>query len=147
MPEQTHQVKQVIAELRDVNKERRRTAIMKLGMIGGEEALRILIYVVSNKHEDLIVRGRAALMLGNMRDTRAVEPLIEALAAPGYQTPLFAAEALGKIGDPKAIPALEILLQSEHERYREVAGQALQRLQRKNDEQQQEVERAPEPSA
>ncbi|MCL4248729.1 MAG: HEAT repeat domain-containing protein [Anaerolineae bacterium] len=147
MPEQTHQVKQVIAELRDVNKERRRTAIMKLGMIGGEEALRTLIYVVSNKHEDLIVRGRAAMMLGNLRDTRAVEPLIEALTAPGYQTPLFAAEALGKIGDPRAIPALEPLLQSEHDRYREVAGQALRRLQRKDDEQQQEIERTPEPSA
>ena len=145
MSKVTHEVKQVMAELRDVNKERRRTAIMKLGMIGGEDALRTLIYVVGNKHEDLIVRGRAAMMLGNLGDTRAVEPLIEALHAPGYQTPLFAAEALGKIGDPRAIPALQPMLQSDHDRYREIAGQALHRLQRR-DEQHNEIEREPEPS-
>ncbi|MCC6616934.1 MAG: HEAT repeat domain-containing protein [Anaerolineae bacterium] len=141
----THEVKQVMAELRDVNKERRRTAIMKLGMIGGEDALRMLIFVVSNKHEDLIVRGRAAMMLGNLGDVRAVEPLIEALRAPGYQTPLFAAEALGKIGDPRAIPALQPLLQSDHERYREVAGKALVRLQSRDKKD--EIAREPEPSA
>src|SRR5688572_30273271 len=95
-------VKQIIADLRDINKDKRRTAVMKLGMIGGDEAVRTLIMLVQNKHEDLIVRGRAALMLGKIGDTRAVQPLIEALDAPGYQTPLYAAQSLGKLGDSRA---------------------------------------------
>jgi HEAT repeat protein len=134
MPDAIPDLRQVLAELRDVNKDRRRTAIMKLGMIGGDEALRTLILVVTNRHEDLIVRGRAALMLGKLGDTRAVDPLIQALDAPGFQTPLYAAEALGKLGDLRAIPALLPLLESEHDRYREVAQEALRRLGYQTDE-------------
>jgi HEAT repeat protein len=121
-------IKQVLSELRDVNKDRRRTAVMKLGMMGGEEAVRNLILLVRNQHEDLIVRGRAALMLGKLGDTRAVEPLIEALDAPGYQTPMYAAESLGKLGDPRAIPPLRRMLTTSHDKFREAAQTALSRL-------------------
>jgi len=122
------QFRQAITELRDVNKEKRRTAVMKLGMMGGEEAVTTLIYVVSNPHEDLIVRGRAALMLGKLRDPRAVEPLIDALDAPGYQTPLHAAESLGKLGDPRAIEPLRRMLTNQHDNFRKAAETALLRL-------------------
>lgn len=128
MPDPLPDLRQVLAELRDVNKDRRRTAIMKLGMIGGDEAIRNLILVVTNQNEDTIARGRAALMLGMLGDTRAVEPLIRALDAPGYQTPLYAAEALGKLGDARAIPALRRLLESAHDRFRDTALEALRRL-------------------
>ncbi len=121
-------VKNLIAELRDVNKDKRRTAVMKLGMVGGDEAVRTLIMLVQNKHEDLIVRGRAALMLGKLGDSRAVTALIEALDAPGYQTPLYAAQSLGKLGDPRAIPSLVRLLDTDHEKFREAARESLQRL-------------------
>lgn len=99
-------VKQLLADLRDFNKERRRKAVYKLGMVGGEEALQALRIAVENENEDLIVRGRAAQMLGRVRDPRAVQSLIYALGAPGHQTPMHAAEALGRIGDKRAIPAL-----------------------------------------
>ena len=74
-------IKQFLAELRDFNKEKRRTAVMKLGMAGGDQAVTALILAVQNRNEDLIVRGRAALMLGQIGDTRAVMPLIKALEA------------------------------------------------------------------
>ena len=121
-------IKQVLAELRDVNKDKRRTAVMKLGMIGGEQAVRALMMTVQNEHEDLIVRGRAALMLGKLGDIRAVEPLIRALEAPGYQTPLYAAEALGKLGDTRAIEPLILMASTGRDKTREAAVEALKRL-------------------
>ncbi|MDX2162351.1 MAG: HEAT repeat domain-containing protein [bacterium] len=121
-------VKQALSELRDVSKEKRRTAVMKLGMLGGEEALRTLMVVVTNPNEDIIVRGRAALMLGKLGDSRAVDPLIEALADSGYQTRLHAAEALGKIGDPRAIKALLRVVEADHDTVGEAAKTALKTL-------------------
>ncbi|TVR24543.1 MAG: HEAT repeat domain-containing protein [Anaerolineaceae bacterium] len=121
-------VKQLLAELRDVSKEKRRTAVMKLGMLGGDQALRALMMAVQNDYEDLIVRGRAAMMLGKLRDPRAVDPLIRALNAPGHQTPLQAAQALGKIGDPRAIEPLLMLAANGRDKTREAALEALDRL-------------------
>lgn len=121
-------VRQIISELRDVSKEKRRTAVMKLGMLGGEEAVRTLMRVVENHHEDLIVRGRAAIMLGKLGDPRAVEPLIRALDAPGYQTPLYAAQSLGKLGDPRAIEPLLRVIESHNDKTREAAQEALEKL-------------------
>ncbi len=121
-------LKQILSELRDVNKEKRRTAVMKLGMMGGEEAVTNLIMLVRNHNEDLIVRGRAALMLGRLGDTRAVEPLIEALDAPGFQTPLHALESLGRLGDPRAVEPLQRMLTNHHDKFREAARVALARL-------------------
>lgn len=121
-------IKQILAELRDVHKDKRRTAVMKLGMVGGDEAIRALIRTVRNDHEDLIVRGRAALMLGKLGDLRAVEPLIEALDAPGFQTPLYAAQALGQLGDPRAIEPLMAIAQSGRGQTREAALAALKQL-------------------
>jgi HEAT repeat protein len=121
-------MKQILAELRGFDKEKRRTAVMKLGMVGGDEAVRALIMTVRNDHEDLIARGRAALMLGKLRDLRAVEPLIRALDAPGFKTPVYAAEALGKLGDPRAIQPLLNVLNSGNDTLHDAAAEALKRL-------------------
>jgi HEAT repeat protein len=121
-------IKQLIADLRGFDKDRRRTAVMKLGMAGGEEAVRALIMTVRNDHEDLITRGRAAMMLGKLRDSRAVEPLIQALYAPGFTTPVYAAEALGKLGDKRAIEPLINALDSANESLVKAAGASLKQL-------------------
>ncbi|MCY4145315.1 MAG: HEAT repeat domain-containing protein [Chloroflexi bacterium] len=127
-PAKTIRVKAILGELRDVNKTRRRSAVMKLGMIGGEQALRTLMRLVENQQEDLIVRGRAALMLGKLKDERAVPHLIRALKAPGFLTPYHAAQALGKIGDPRAITALESLAADSRDKTRRAALEALRQL-------------------
>ena len=121
-------IKQFLTELRDYNKEKRRTAVMKLGLAGGDQAITALILAVQNRNEDLIVRGRAALMLGKLGDPRAVIPLIKALDAPGMQTPLHAAQALGKLGDGRAIKPLLLLAGSDDEKLRATALEALERL-------------------
>lgn len=123
-------LKQAMSELRDINKEKRRTAVMKLGMIGGDEAVRTLIVAVRNPAEDLIVRGRAALMLGKLGDLRAVDPLIAALDEPssGFQTRMYAAESLGKLGDRRAIEPLLRAAGTDGEKIREAAEAALARL-------------------
>lgn len=124
----TTEVKQLLADLRGMSKEKRRTAVMRLGMIGGDQAVRALMEAVQNEHEDLIVRGRSALMLGKLKDQRAVDPLIRALEAPGFQTPLFAAEALGKLGDPRAIRPLLDLAAECNDKTHDAAMEALHRL-------------------
>ena len=127
-PDFQSKLKEILVELRDVSKEKRRTAVMKLGMVGGDEAVRALIRTVENNQEDLIVRGRAALMLGKLKDTRAVPPLIRALEAPGFQTPLNAAQALGKIGDIRAIEPLLSFADVSRDKTRLAAIDALRQL-------------------
>lgn len=121
-------IRQYLSELRDYDKARRRTAVMKLGLAGGDEAVTALIMALQNRNEDLIVRGRAALMLGQLGDTRAVQPLINALDAPGMQTPLHAARSLGRLGDSRAIEPLLLIAGSADGKLRAAAMEALQRL-------------------
>jgi HEAT repeat protein len=128
------EIKQALAELRDVNKDKRRTAVMKLGMLGGDEAVRSLIFTLQNPTEDLIVRGRAALMLGKIGDVRAVDGLIDVLTSAGYQTRLHAAEALGKLGDPRAIKPLLRIAANDHDTVGEAARAALTKLGYRDDE-------------
>lgn len=128
METEPREIKQLLADLRGFDKEKRRTAVVKLGLVGSDEAVRALIMTVNNNHEDLIARGKAALMLGKLRDMRAVESLIQALDAPGFQTPVFAAEALGKIGDRRAIEPLLAAMHSGNDTFRKAAIEALRRL-------------------
>lgn len=122
-------IKFLMSELRDVNKETRRSAVMKLGMMGGETAVRTLINIVADWNEDLIVRGRAAQMLGIIGDPRAVDPLIRALNAPGYQAQLHAVESLGKLGNLRAVPfLLEIANDPTRDRVRVAARTSLKQL-------------------
>lgn len=118
----------ILSELRDMNKDKRRTAVMKLGMLGGDDAIRALIRTLENEYEDLIVRGRAAMMLGKVGDRTAVSPLIRALDAPGYKTPLYAVESLGRLGDVRAIPPLVFIAENGRDRLQEAAITALDKL-------------------
>jgi HEAT repeat protein len=67
-------------------------------------------------------------MLGKLGDSRAVDALIRALDAPGFQTPLYAAEALGKLGDSRAIEPLMMIAANGRDKVRETALEALRRL-------------------
>lgn len=73
-------------------------------------------------------REEAAEALGEIRDPRAVDPLIAALRDRNSEVRAEAAEALGKIGDRKAVEPLTALLQDPSHEVRRGAETALSRL-------------------
>ena len=68
-----------------------------------------------------------AAALGELKDPRAVEPLIT-LLQQGASSAKFAAAALGQIGDPRAVPALISALESEDDKTRTAAAHALHKI-------------------
>jgi len=57
-----------------------------------------------------------------------VSPLIRALEAPGFLTPYYAAQSLGKIGDPRAIDALRDFVHNSRDKTRAAALESLRQL-------------------
>lgn len=85
------------------------------------------------KSPDGNVRRLAASALGKIRDRRAVIPLINLLKVEVKpQVRQYAVKALGEIGDPSAIPTLQVISASTSEMYyTQISAQkALKKLQR-----------------
>ncbi|MCD4684978.1 MAG: HEAT repeat domain-containing protein [Anaerolineae bacterium] len=100
-------VKPLIAALHDWDRYVRRRAIKALGQIG-EPAVEPLIAALHTGRTEW-GRSSAAEALGQIDDTRAVQPLIEALQQ-GFSS---AAEALGQLGDARAVEPLIAALNDE----------------------------------
>jgi HEAT repeat protein len=66
-------------------------------------------------YEAVETRRCAAMALGQLGDTRAVGPLIEALADKTCAA--CAAKALGEIGDPRAVEPLIVVVKRHYERF------------------------------
>lgn len=64
------------------------------------------------KSDDVQIRQMMAYLLGQVGDTRAIEPLIDKLEDPDVGVRGAAANALGMIGDQAAVPYLKPLLRS-----------------------------------
>ena len=75
------------------------------------------------KDPDADVRWQAANALGDIKDTRAVEPLIEALQVKDLQW--HAALSLGKIKDPRAVEPLIAALNDKDPEFREQVALSL----------------------
>ena len=74
------------------------------------------------------VRGRAAVTLGLMGDSRAVEPLMQALGDADRWVRSAAAWALGRLGDARAVNTLVEALDDEDWMVRSEAHKALIRI-------------------
>ena len=70
----------------------------------------------------------AALSLGEIGDSQAVEPLINALGDENWEVRSSAAKALGKIGNDRAVEQLINLLRDKNENVRWHAVQALEAI-------------------
>lgn len=81
------------------------------------------------RKEEESIRAQAALGLGELRDSRAVQPLIIALKDEYTLVRTNAAEALGRIGDRGAIEPLTELIQTDsNEVVRKAARQSLEMI-------------------
>lgn len=102
-----------VAPLLNTLNDRSETVRIRVGkglaQLKAEEALEPFISLL-NKDPKESVRGLAALWLGDLEDSRAVVPLIEALKDQNEYIACNAAIALGMIGDASAVdPLIEAL--------------------------------------
>ena len=97
-------------------------ATTALGLTGKAAAVTTLMRLLENNHPK--VQTNAVRALGAIGNTRATMTLATLLADPVTRSPvrLAAAEALGRIGDPEAVP---ILLQATGEREAQIRKAAV----------------------
>lgn len=84
-----------------------------------------LIEVLKNENKYVRVRVRAASALGEIKDARAVEPLIEVLDDEDSSVRWNAAMALGQVGDARAVEPLIEALKDEDRIVRRETAMAL----------------------
>ncbi len=101
-------------------------AAKALGKIGDTRAVEPLI---AHMNMGIMPEVDDIMALGDLGDARAVDPLLEAIKYPGYWVVrAAAAEALGKIGDPRAGQGLLALMDDEESRVRGQATGALSKI-------------------
>lgn len=115
--------------LADPDPTTRYLAVEILGECNSPVSVRTLLDML-REDKDAYVRGGAAMSLGNLQAHDAVEPLLNILQDTTIYryTRIFAAEALGKIGDKQALPALLKALQDKEDLVKLAAVQVLGRF-------------------
>jgi hypothetical protein len=106
-------VEPLIQALENDNPKIRENAAHTLGKIGDERAVGPLVKIMNDPNEILPPRENAIFALGEI-GRLAVEPLIQAMENESPQIRARAAEALGKIGDERAIIPLN---RASHDKY------------------------------
>lgn len=96
-------VMDLITALNDNEWQVRRYAAEALGKIGDERAIKPLVNLLGDSDGD--VRWKAIYSLGKMKKA-AVEPLIEVFGGEDWRIRARVAEALGEIGDKRAVDVL-----------------------------------------
>ena len=100
----------LIAATQDPDKDVRQFAAKALGQIGDPRGVAGLVIALHDVQMD--VRSQAAFALSRI-GAPAVEALGNALQDPDANVRANAARILGQIGDPRALPALERVAQSD----------------------------------
>jgi hypothetical protein len=89
-------------------------AAMALGRYKGDSrVVETLLNLASDIKNPISVREAAIQSLGEIQDRRALNPLIDLLRDASFAIRSSSIKAIGKIGDPSAIPYLEVLLERE----------------------------------
>lgn len=120
----------LIDALRDTSPQVRERAAFALQAFGPTVAAQLIKVLMD---EDAGVRINAARILGEIRDTESVEPLIQALLVDmgednSWVFRVEAAKALGKIKDSRAIEPLNLLLSDRVSYVRDMAAWAIMEI-------------------
>ncbi|MCB2227269.1 MAG: HEAT repeat domain-containing protein [Desulfarculaceae bacterium] len=107
-----------------VNKTLAQAGQQPLAAVNGETLVALL------DSPDAKVRYVAVYTLGDIRETKAVQPLVAMLTSPDPNLRRMSAHALGKIGSPAASTALAYVINTidEQSLIRHEAGKALSRI-------------------
>jgi hypothetical protein len=98
-------VESLIPALEDKDPNIRWRTAEALGKIGDTRAVEPIITALSKEKEGWL-KNELIFDLGEIGDNRAVKPLINVFRAKDTSPRIAAADALGSIGDPSAIPVL-----------------------------------------
>jgi len=106
----------LIATLEDDDADVAREAATSLGMLQNAAAVEPLIAVLNNRDGYFhgVVRIAAIHSLGQLRDLRAVVPLMNAIRDPIAEASAEAIRAVAALPDPRGLPALLEVVRNEH---------------------------------
>lgn len=124
-------VEPLLPFLEDGSPPERIAAITALGELNGTVAVPQIIQIITSESEQSKIRRRAATVLGQLSDWRAVEPLIASLSDNDPQMRMTAADALAQLPDGRSLEPLVATLEDSIPRVRVAAANALGAL---NDE-------------
>jgi HEAT repeat protein len=121
-------VESLLQAARSTDKWLRTRAASALGEVGDPRAVDVLIALL--RDEENVVQRAAASAFERLRDPRAVTPLIDLLRDPTTSSfvRIYAAMALGALGDPAAVEVLTAQVESPESNLRRAAARALGRI-------------------
>lgn len=117
----------IVFALSDENERVKTVAIEACGKLKISDSILNLIGFLSSFSLPRI-RCAAAEALGELRDERAVKPLVALLKSEGHATRISAVEALGKIGGREVVQAMELHLNDGNSIVRREAVSILRKL-------------------
>jgi HEAT repeat protein len=91
------------------NEEVAEAIVYTLGLLGDKAAFDILVNILQNTNKNPKIRGLAAEALADIRDQRAVMPLIEVLKDTSVEVRFWAIFSLGELGNEQALSELQTL--------------------------------------
>jgi HEAT repeat protein len=118
----------------------RKAAAYALGMSRSERALYPLMSALGDTGEDADVRGMAAEALGYLANRMAFPLLTSALKDDSVEVRFWAAFSLGELGDVRALPDLEWLVENDRSTLpgwwdiRQEAAQAIEKIRSRQSE-------------
>ena len=103
-------------------------AVNALAKIGTRQAVEAVTESLKNKESNDYVRGFAAIALGDIKSSEAIEPLIEALTDESQFVRWKCAQALGKLCHKQGSNALILALKDEDQYVRAAAARSLGKI-------------------
>jgi HEAT repeat protein len=106
----------LINALNDSDADVAREAAASLGLLNSATAVEPLIAVLENRdgYFHSVVRTAATHSLGQLRDLRAVVPLLSAIKDPIAEASAEAIRTLASLPDPRSLPALIEVVRNQH---------------------------------